>query len=174
MDPVLVVIDVQPKELGIPTDAYIAVEEIRDDGTATTKTFAHVASVIEAEEAEEIGVEHLLRDIKDNAVSGLSTSVSRQQQALKGLEFHLGEIERYLGRVEKGELAVNHAVVYQLQDMFNCLPNVGEEMMKAVAVNTNDNLLMVYLSSLMRCIVSLHNLIDNKLENNTVTAAESK
>lgn len=28
--PVLVVIDVQPKELGLPTDAYVAVEEIHD------------------------------------------------------------------------------------------------------------------------------------------------
>ena len=28
--PVLVIIDVKPKELGLPTDAYIAVEEIHD------------------------------------------------------------------------------------------------------------------------------------------------
>ena len=31
------------------------------DGTPTTKTFEHVASEIGAEEAEEVGVEHLLR-----------------------------------------------------------------------------------------------------------------
>ena len=29
-NPVLVIIDVKPKELGLPTDAYIAVEEIHD------------------------------------------------------------------------------------------------------------------------------------------------
>lgn len=34
------------------------------DGTPTSKTFEHVASEIGAEEAEEVGVEHLLRDIK--------------------------------------------------------------------------------------------------------------
>ena len=34
------------------------------DGTPTTKTFEHVSSEIGAEEAEEVGVEHLLRDIK--------------------------------------------------------------------------------------------------------------
>ena len=39
-------------------------EEIHDDGTPTTKTFEHVPSEIGAEEAEEVGVEHLLRDIK--------------------------------------------------------------------------------------------------------------
>ena len=31
------------------------------DGTPTTRTFEHVASEIGAEEAEEVGVEHLLR-----------------------------------------------------------------------------------------------------------------
>lgn len=28
--PLLVIIDVQPKEVGVPTDAYFAVEEIKD------------------------------------------------------------------------------------------------------------------------------------------------
>ena len=36
------------------------------DGTQTTKTFNHVPTEIRAAEAEEIGVEHLLRDVKDN------------------------------------------------------------------------------------------------------------
>ena len=34
------------------------------DGTPTTKTFDHVPSEIGAEEAEEVGVEHLLRCLK--------------------------------------------------------------------------------------------------------------
>jgi 26S proteasome regulatory subunit N8 len=58
---VLVVVDAQPKEVGLPTDAYVAIEEIHDDGTPTSKTFEHVTSEIGAEEAEEVGVEHLLR-----------------------------------------------------------------------------------------------------------------
>ena len=29
-NPLLVIIDVQPKEVGVPTDAYVAVEEIKD------------------------------------------------------------------------------------------------------------------------------------------------
>lgn len=61
---VLVIVDVKPKTIGLPTEAYRAVEEIHDDGTPTTKTFEHVPSEIGAEEAEEVGVEHLLRDIK--------------------------------------------------------------------------------------------------------------
>ena len=33
----------------------------RQDGTPTSKTFEHIPSEIGAEEAEEVGVEHLLR-----------------------------------------------------------------------------------------------------------------
>lgn len=33
-NPLLVIIDVQPKEAGVPTDAYFAVEEIKDVGYA--------------------------------------------------------------------------------------------------------------------------------------------
>ena len=72
---VLVIIDAEPKTVGLPTEAYRAVEEVHDDGTPTTKTFEHVASEIGAEEAEEVGVEHLLRDIKDTTVGTLSQQI---------------------------------------------------------------------------------------------------
>ena len=49
---VLVIIDAEPKTVGLPTEAYRAVEEVHDDGTPTTKTFEHVASEIGAEEED--------------------------------------------------------------------------------------------------------------------------
>eukprot|EP00959_Pyramimonas_sp_CCMP1952_P373863 7829583-Pyramimonas_sp.AAC.2 len=65
-NPVLVIVDVQPKELGIPTKTYFCIDEVREDCTQKAqKTFMHVQSEIDAYEAEEIGVEHLLRDVKD-------------------------------------------------------------------------------------------------------------
>ncbi|MFC2346261.1 MAG: hypothetical protein ACFNLK_00845, partial [Scardovia wiggsiae] len=51
--PLLLIVDVQPREVGIPTDAYFAVDDIKNDGSAAEKTFIHVPSLIEAEEAEE-------------------------------------------------------------------------------------------------------------------------
>jgi 26S proteasome regulatory subunit N8 len=128
--PVMVIVDVRPQTVGIPTDAYFAVEEIKDvrsnfssfrpwylisgsfqDGTETRKTFLHVPSAIEAEEAEEIGVEHLLRDIKDSTTTTLSTRVSEQLASLRGLQSRLSEIQRYLVDVSSGKLPVNHAIV---------------------------------------------------------------
>lgn len=181
-NPLLVIIDVQPKEVGVPTDAYFAIEEIKDDGTSTTKTFVHTPSTIEAEEAEEIGVEHLLRDIRDVAVGTLSTRITAQLQSLQGLHLRLREIGAYLQKVLDGELPVNHAILGNLQDIFNLLPNLttppasrssangvnqveNSELARAMRVKTNDQLMTIYLSSLVRAITAFHDLIDNKIQN---------
>ncbi|KAJ3241633.1 proteasome regulatory particle subunit [Chytriomyces hyalinus] len=165
-NPALVIIDVRPRDIGIPTDAYFAIEEVHDDGTATTNTFTHLPSAIEAEESEEIGVEHLLRDIKDNIVGTLSTQITDQLDSLKGLHNRLADIHAYLGKVAAGTLPVNHAILYNLQDMFNLLPNLDKkETVAGFAVSTNDELLVVYLSSLVRAVIALHNLIQNKITN---------
>ena len=60
--------------MGLPTAAYSTVEEITREGTIV-KNFVHVPSAVEAFEPEEIGVEQLLRDIKDVTVSNLTTEV---------------------------------------------------------------------------------------------------
>lgn len=60
---------------GLPTKAYVAVDDVKPDGTEKAqKSFIHVPSEIGALEAEEIGVEHLLRDVKDSSVSTLTGS----------------------------------------------------------------------------------------------------
>jgi 26S proteasome regulatory subunit N8 len=178
-NPLLVIIDVQPKEVGVPTDAYFAIEEIKDDGTSTAKTFVHTPSTIEAEEAEEIGVEHLLRDIRDVAVGTLSTRITAQLQSLQGLHHRLRDIGAYLQKVLDGDLPVNHAILGNLQDIFNLLPNLttppasrpgtdqveNSELARAMRVKTNDQLMTIYLSSLVRAITAFHDLIDNKIQN---------
>ncbi|KAF2865552.1 26S proteasome-like protein regulatory subunit [Massariosphaeria phaeospora] len=190
-NPLLVIIDVQPKEVGVPTDAYFAVEEIKDDGTTTSKTFVHTPSLIEAEEAEEIGVEHLLRDIRDVAVGTLSTRITSQLQSLQGLHLRLRDIGQYLQKVLDEDLPINHAILGNLQDVFNLLPNLStpkptpiggatngvgpasgaagapgnSELARAMSIKTNDQLMAIYLSSLIRAITAFHDLIDNKIQN---------
>ncbi|WEW61830.1 proteasome regulatory particle subunit [Emydomyces testavorans] len=182
-NPLLVIIDVQPKEVGVPTDAYFAVEEIKDDGTTTSKTFVHTPSIIEAEEAEEIGVEHLLRDIRDVAVGTLSTRITSQLQSLQGLHLRLRDIGQYLQKVLDGDLPVNHAILGNLQGIFNLLPNLATakqrtpgnasdqpqigntELARAMNIKTNDQLMSIYISSLIRAITAFHDLIENKIQN---------
>jgi 26S proteasome regulatory subunit N8 len=156
------------------------------DGTTTSKTFVHTPSIIEAEEAEEIGVEHLLRDIRDVAVGTLSTRITSQLQSLQGLHLRLRDIGQYLQKVLDNELPVNHAILGNLQDVFNLLPNLStpkstppvnvseqgmaglvenSELARAMSIKTNDQLMAIYLSSLIRAITAFHDLIDNKIQN---------
>lgn len=163
---VLVIIDAKPKDLGLPTEAYFSVEEVHDDGTPTNRTFEHVSSEIGAEEAEEVGVEHLLRDIKDTTSGTLSQRITSQLGGLKGLYSQMNNIRDYLELVEVGKLPINHSIIYLLQDIFNLLPNSStEQFIKSNFIKTNDQMLVIYLATLVRSVIALHNLINNKITN---------
>lgn len=99
-------------------------------------------------------------------MSTLSTRVGDQLRSLKGLHQRLEEIQEYLGKVVAGSLPINHQIIYNLQDIFNRLPNLEDpDTTKSFSVKTNDQLLVIYLSSLIRSVIALHNLINNKIEN---------
>ena len=106
------------------------------------------------------------RDIKDTTVGSLSQRITNQLQGLRGLHSQLTDIGKYLTEVGNGSLPINHAVIYQLQDVFNLLPDINlQEFVKAMYVNTNDQHLVLYLSALIRSTIALHNLINNKIQN---------
>ncbi|MFQ6623297.1 hypothetical protein Gotur_002324 [Gossypium turneri] len=160
-NPVLVIIDVQPKELGIPTKAYYDVEEVKEVRTILYASFLNLR------------VEHLLRDVKDTTISTLATEVTGKLTALKGLDARLKEIRSYLDLVIDEKLPLNHEILYHLQDVFNLLPNLNvNDLIKAFAVKTNDMMLVIYLSSLIRSVIALHNLINNKMLNKEHEKAE--
>ncbi|UJR16083.1 hypothetical protein I4U23_002996 [Adineta vaga] len=173
-DSVLVIIDAKPKDLGLPTEAYMAVEEIHDDGSPASKTFEHLPSEIGAEEAEEVGVEHLLRDIRNATVGTLSQRITNQLMGLKGLTKSLYDVRAYLDKLLANKLPLNHQILSHIQDMFNLLPDVTQQdLIKSIYVKTNDEMLLVYLSSLIRSIIALHNLIMNKIQNSDAEKTDS-
>lgn len=89
--------------------------------------------------------------------------MSEQLASLRGLQSRIGDIQKYLSDVAAGKMPVNHQIVYHLQDALNLLPNLNDpETTQSFASTTNDELLVVYLSSLMRAVIALHALVDNK------------
>lgn len=163
VNPVLVIVDVKPKDLGLPTEAYISVEEAQKDG-AVTRTFEHLPSEIDATDAEEVGVGHLLRDIKDASVSSLTEDISAKVAALMSLGNRLQELKQYLEDVAEGRLPVNNEIMYRMQDVFNLLPTLNmPELVSGFLTKTNDMMLVLYVSALIRSIIALHNLVDNKI-----------
>lgn len=135
----------------------------------------HVPSAIEAEEAEEIGVEHLLRDIKDSTTTTLATRVAEQLASLRGLQSRLSDIQSYLVEVASGKMPLNHQISYHLQDALNLLPDLNDpEVTQSFAATTNDEMLVVYISSLLRAVIALHALVDNKASIGRAELEESK
>merc|ERR1719352_1425362 len=99
-------------------------------------------------------------------ISTLANQVTQKLGSLRGLAARLQEVDTYLHNVLSGRLPVNHQIIYKLQDIFNLLPNVSvEALIKAFAVKTNDMMLAIYLSSIIRAVIALHNLVNNKLVN---------
>eukprot|EP00180_Rhodochaete_pulchella_P000425 Plantae.Rhodophyta-Rhodochaete_pulchella.ctg13.p1 GENE.Plantae.Rhodophyta-Rhodochaete_pulchella.ctg13~~Plantae.Rhodophyta-Rhodochaete_pulchella.ctg13.p1 ORF type:complete len:295 (-),score=42.59 Plantae.Rhodophyta-Rhodochaete_pulchella.ctg13:367-1251(-) len=176
--PVFVIVDAKPKELGLPTEAYFSVMEPKEDASVA-RTFQHLPSEITAADAEEVGVGHLLRDVKDSSTSTLSAEVSGKMAAVQSLTARLRELQAYLQAVADGRLPINHEVMYNMQAVFNLLPSFDMgDMTRSFAVKTNDMTLVLYLSSLIRGVIALHNLVDNKLvlrdaERRTAEAAEA-
>ena len=55
-------------------------------------------------------------------------------------------------------------IINNYQDIFNLLPNLRiEEMVRNFSVKSNDYMYVIYVSSLIRSILSLHDLVNNKI-----------
>ena len=115
------------------------------------------------------------RDIQDKTVGTLSQRISSQLLSLQGLQTHLEGIHDYLQKVTQKKLPMNHQILYQLQDIFNLLPNLNLDVFtRSFAVKTNDQLLVVYIASLVRSVIALHTLIENKVSNREAEKQEKE
>lgn len=84
---------------------------------------------------------------------------------LNGLLGRLAEMKAYLEKVVSGRLPINNQISYNLQNIFNLLPNLNvDELVRALLVKTNDMHLVLYLSSLIRSVLALHGLLANKIK----------
>ena len=92
------------------------------------------------------------------------------------------EVAAYLGKVLKGELPFNHTILEVLQDVFNLLPNLSPtpeaggvgDLERSFRVKTNDQLMCIYLSSMIRAVLALHDLIDSGMDKKKDKKEEKK
>ena len=110
-------------------------------------------------------MEHLLRDINDPSTSTLALQIKQKINGLTGLARRLVEIRDYLEKIIAGRIPINNQITYNLQNIFNLLPNLNmDELVKSMVVKTNDMHLVIYLSSLVRSVIALHGLLNNKIK----------
>jgi 26S proteasome regulatory subunit N8 len=167
---VFCIIDIRPDRPDLPVTAYKVVEEVSSSATTSSssqqiqRTFAHVPVQMGAQESEEVGVEHLLRDINDPTVSTVASLIKGKVAGLATLAEKLLECQAYLKTVAHGEVKVNPEIVANLQTILNLLPNLNtEELVRSLIVKTNDMHMAIYLAALIRSVIALHDLVNNKI-----------
>jgi 26S proteasome regulatory subunit N8 len=78
------------------------------------KQFIHIPSKIEALEAEEVGVEHLLRGIRDVSASTLSDHIRAKLDSLRGLKNRLNDMVRCMYTIMELNICLSS---YELSDV---------------------------------------------------------
>lgn len=72
----------------------------------------------------------------------------------------------YLENLISGKYKYNHQIIQNYQDIFNLLPNLQiDEIIQSFSVKSNDYMYILYVSSLIKSVISLHGLINNKIHN---------
>ena len=162
INPVFVVIDIQASEtLELPAQAYLSKEEVNEEGSIV-KNFEHLPTILGCSEPEEVGVEHLLRDVRDVAATSLATETQHKIAALKAMLTRIQSIQDYIDTVLEGSKP-NHEIFFKLQEAFNLVPNTNS-LSQSFAVAENNTYLSLYLAAITRSVLALHSLINNKVK----------
>eukprot|EP00914_Ancora_sagittata_P031864 GHVO01064611.1.p1 GENE.GHVO01064611.1~~GHVO01064611.1.p1 ORF type:complete len:326 (+),score=37.56 GHVO01064611.1:33-980(+) len=162
-NPLCLIVNVHPEMAGLPFESYLSYEEPSSDAKFR-KTFVRVASTIGAVEAEEVGVEHLLRDIKGTYGGSIGAQTKEKIDALKLLSTKLSDMVKYINEVINGDLPLNPRIVYNLQSALALIPAIETDgLIEAVGSLAQDAQLAIYLGSVSRLVLTMHDLIDNKL-----------
>lgn len=62
-------------------------------------------------------------------------------------------------------MPVNNQINSNLQNILNMLPNLNVEVLvRSMLVKTNDMYLAMYLAALVRSVIALHDLLNNKIQ----------
>ncbi|CXI31781.1 26S proteasome regulatory subunit RPN8, putative [Plasmodium berghei] len=163
--PIFLLVNVHTNQTIFPVNAYVAIEKAISNNKFR-KTFIHIPVRIGAFEAEDVGVEFLLKELKSVSTSTLATKVGDKLSSLKTLISKLYEISEYLNDILQGNIEMNIKILYNLQNVFSLLPDTDNpELVEAFMVKNNDIMLNIFIGSITRSVIALHNLINNKIEN---------
>ena len=162
--PVLITCDVNSKrQFDLPTKAFFA-EEYVDDQGYIARAFKSIGCRVEAFETEQVGVEHLIRELKDLNMDSLQSKLQSKVQSLVALQKKTQVISQYLDEVVTKRRKADPQILFALQKIVAKLPKViGQEMKVALAARVNENYLSMYVSGIVKSVIVIHNLLNNRI-----------
>jgi 26S proteasome regulatory subunit N8 len=163
-NPVFITTDVGASDQHeIPVSAFIGAELVRADGQPIVSSFQNVPTIVDFLEVEDVGVEHLLRDIKDVDVSAIGTTLTNSVHGLAALEHRLRNISKYLGDVIEKRLPVDYEILGIAQSIFNLLPNLTlQDTVQSIMTESDHSALMIFVGQLCRSVVTVHELVNHR------------
>lgn len=144
-DPLLAIVDVGMKASDIPVQVF---------RLKFGKQLDHLSVQIGADETEEVGVEHLLRDIKEGTGCSLKDRVEEIKDSLKMYRDSLDQIIQYFDQMESGAKA-DYRILEMFQEIINEIPRISQQV----------NMSNIYSLELLNTFVAMNDLHRNKLEN---------
>lgn len=141
--PMLLIVDVLSASKNFPVEVF----QTRDND------FFNLKICIEAEEAEEVGVEHLIRDIKTSS----NDKKIKLKESLCTYEQNIDCIVRYIEDVLTGKAVKNYSILAFLQECLNEIPKIPD--------NHDENSIECYSAELTKSIVLINDLEINRREN---------
>lgn len=162
--PVLITCDVNSKrQFDLPTKAFFA-EEYVDDKGFIARAFKSIACKVEAFETEQVGVEHLIRELKDLNMDSLQSKLHAKVQSLVALQKKTQVIAQYLEQVVTKRRKPDPQILFALQKIMAKLPRVvGRDLKVALASRVNENYLNLYVSGIVKSVIVIHNLLNNRI-----------
>ncbi|KAF5225712.1 19S proteasome non-atpase subunit 8 [Trypanosoma cruzi] len=159
-NPVYCIVNTDPGNKGVPVLAYTTVQG--REGVRSLE-FRNIPTHLGAEEAEEIGIEHLLRDLTDSTITTLSTQIQERELSLAHLSCVLQSIEDYLQDVAEGLMPISEDVLSVLQELISLQPHIyhlkrSTEMIR----HSNDQAIAMFIAAIGRCVGALYDVIANR------------
>eukprot|EP00796_Vickermania_ingenoplastis_P013373 gene13373-9200_t len=159
-NPVYCVVNTDQNNKGVPVMAYTTVQA---NVGARALEFRNIPTVLGFEPAEEIGIEHLLRDVTDSTITNLSTQIQERELSLTHLSRILGQIEDYLADVAKGVMPMSEDVLGVLQELISLQPEIFMQKTSTSMIrHTNDQAISTFLAALGRLIGTIHMVLVNR------------
>ena len=165
-DPVLIVVEVrQQREFELPTKAFYSIRHVNNKGMIV-RGFKSIPCQVTAYEAEEVGVEHMVREIKDLNMDTLQTKLNIKASSLMAMGNKIKTMSRYLEDVVSGKRRKDPKILQTMHEIMSRLPKVlSPEFKRVLSENINDNYLALYTSSLVKGVINIHNLLNNRIKN---------
>jgi 26S proteasome regulatory subunit N8 len=195
------IIDVRPDRSDLPVTSYTVTEQINTLNTTTSsnkrpqrtieRVFVHVPTTLGAVEAEEVGVEHLLRDIHDPTISTIASMIQEKVVGLQTLHSKLLVCQQYIQSCisqsttttnadgtttttttnAKSVAQINPTILSNLQTIISLLPNtiaITDQLHhRSMMQQTNDMYMSMYIAALIRTVMAIHDLINNQIKYGT-------